>query len=111
MPSAGRGFVLSVDARHLGAQVVVRLDGELDFETAPQVEDCLRTHQGDDVVVDLEGLTFMDSMGISLLLNAFRRSRQAGHTFVLRGPTAPVTRVLEITGVDQVLTIEPGGAA
>lgn len=97
---------MSIDASGVGSAAVVRVTGELDMATAPELEACLLGLDGDDIMIDMAGLTFMDSSGISVLITAFKRSTKGGHTFVLRGPTPPVVSVLELSGVDQVLTIE-----
>ena len=86
---------------------IVRLTGELDMATAPDLDACLLTLADDDIVVDVSGLTFMDSSGLNTLIVALKRSRELGHKFVLRAPPAPVARLLQITGTDQVFTIEP----
>ena len=55
------------------------------------------------IVVDLSGLTFMDSTGVRLLVNAGSRSRAAARRLRLqRGPVA-VQRVLELSGVATLL--------
>ena len=60
----------------------------------------------DDVAVDLAAVTFMDSSGISVLIGAHRQSADLGHRLTLRFPSPAVVKVLKITGVDEVLTIE-----
>ncbi len=55
------------------------------------------------IVVDLSGLTFMDSTGIRVLIMANARSRDDGNRLaLLRGPAA-VQRVFELSGVDSLL--------
>jgi anti-anti-sigma factor len=82
---------------------VVVLEGELDIATTPGAEEELRRVELNGarvIVLDLRGLTFMDSTGLRLLVSADARARDAGHRLVVvRGPEA-VHRVLEITGLD-----------
>ena len=85
----------------------VDVTGELDMASAPELDACLLALADADVIVDLAGLTFMDSSGISVLIVAFKRSVKHGRTFVLRAPPAQVARVLQLSGTDQVFTIEP----
>jgi anti-anti-sigma factor len=63
-------FDLTV-AREAGATRLV-LRGELDLATAPQLEHALAA-AGDGVLLDLRGLTFMDSTGVRVLLEAAER--------------------------------------
>jgi anti-sigma B factor antagonist len=105
MTIAPQPFDVDVDASIPG-QAVVRLRGELDVGSAPELSACLAALDEVDVVVDMSGLTFMDSSGISALIEAYKRCSKGGLSFVLRSPSAQVANVLRITGVDQVLTVE-----
>lgn len=84
----------------------VCLFGELDLATADAVADEIGRVQATDapsIVIDLSGLTFMDSTGVRLMLNANARSRaDANRLTMLRGGVA-VQRVLELCGVDRLL--------
>ncbi len=84
---------------------VVRVAGELDLATVPDLDACL-VALDDNVVVDLAGLTYIDSTGIAAIIRGHKRAVKRGRSFVLRSPTAPVVKVLEITCLDRVFTIE-----
>jgi anti-anti-sigma factor len=59
-----------------------------------------------EIVVDLTGLSFIDSYGLRVLIGAWNRSRQANHRLrVALGGAGQVRRVLELTGVHQVLPV------
>jgi anti-sigma B factor antagonist len=83
-----------VDGVHL-----VVLQGELDMASAKGLADWLADIAGSPVVVDLSGLTFMDSSGISALLEAKKRMAGDGNELFLTRPTAMVKRTLEIVGL------------
>ncbi len=68
------------------------------------VDDLLREGV-QQLVVDLGGLTFIDSTGLSLLLGVNERARAAGATLTLLRPQEHVGRVLEATGLDGVLPL------
>jgi anti-sigma B factor antagonist len=86
---------------------IVTVDGELDLATAPEllrtVKLVLDENRPDRIVFDMSGLRFMDSSGISVLINA----AAAGTVVEVRDPTPAVRRVLELTGLMSVLTIVP----
>ncbi len=88
---------------------VMALSGELDMATTRTMSDHLSelVRSGTDVVVDLRGLCFIDSSGLSALMAARQQSEDRGTTLTLRAPTRTVTRLLTITGLDRVFTIEP----
>jgi anti-sigma B factor antagonist len=89
-----------------GAATVVRLAGELDIAAAPEVRACLLTVGDTDIIVDVAGLTFLDSSGLAPLVAAHRRAGGHGHTVALRNPPSRVAYVLRVSGVDQVLKVE-----
>lgn len=59
--------------------------------------------------VDLSGLTFIDSSGISALLRIKSELDQRGHSLQLHSPTDSVHRVLQITGLLETFGLEPSG--
>ena len=93
---------LEVRSERTGDEHVIALVGELDLAGVDQVaEELLRAEKTDagEIVVDLSELTFIDSSGIRLILEADARSRADGNRLrLIRGP-ALVQRVFEISGV------------
>jgi anti-sigma B factor antagonist len=86
----------------------VRLAGELDHASAPELVAtlALAVDSSSDLRLDLRALTFMDSTGLHIIVNVARALADRG-TLVLIGPTPPVARVLQITGiVDLIPNIE-----
>jgi anti-anti-sigma factor len=57
-----------------------------------------------DLVIDLNDLRFMDSVGISTLLAGWRQAHTQGTTFRIVRPTRSVTQILETTGTLTLLT-------
>jgi anti-anti-sigma factor len=82
--------------------------GDLDFATAAEAHKRLlglRLEPGGELVLDLRAVTFMDSTGIRLLLQANEYALRHGATLVLvRGPE-PVMRVLRLVGLEDQLEI------
>lgn len=79
------------------------LTGDLDVSTAASVEArLLEIEEGDPpehLVLDLRGLRFIDSTGLSLLINADRRGRKAGRRVTIVAGSGPSRRLLETTGL------------
>jgi anti-anti-sigma factor len=84
------------------------LHGELDLATAAQFEERLRG--GGDIVVDLTGLSFIDSTGIQLLLRAAKHARDSALPFEVRNPQPAVRRAIKLMGIDQLLGLTAAGA-
>jgi anti-sigma B factor antagonist len=81
---------------------VVSLRGEIDAMTAPRLGSCLfgLADEGKRaVIVDLSEVTFMDSTGIGVLLNALRHFSSRHGELVLVCPTERVLRPFEVTGL------------
>src|SRR5918912_2209053 len=88
---------------------VVSVSGELDIATAGRLGDELgRTAERSArrVIVDLVGLTFIDSVALGVLTEEARRLRAAGGTCIVVSQDPRSLRVFEITGLDRVFRIE-----
>ncbi len=98
-----------VSVSHESDAVVVGVRGELDTYTAPELR--ARLHE----VIDVEGtralqlelseMTFVDSSGLAVFVDALKRVRQHGGTLTLHAPSRSTTKVLEISGLNKIFTI------
>lgn len=57
------------------------------------------------LVLDVSGVSFCDSVGLNVLLGAWRQADAVGAVLVLACVPAPVRRIVEMTGTDQVLRV------
>ena len=87
---------------------VVVVAGDIDLGSAPVVRDRLHglAATGAGVVVDLAGVTFIDSSGIHALLLSARAIDAAGGTLVVASPSPAVRRLLELVKADEIVPIE-----
>jgi anti-sigma B factor antagonist len=60
----------------------------------------------DRVMLDLNGLTFVDSAGVSVLIRAKQTAEASGRTLVLRRPTEQLERVFATVGLADWLAVE-----
>jgi anti-anti-sigma factor len=87
-------------------RALVTLGGELDVSTAPTVETTLRQIEGQRVplmILDLRGLTFLDSSGLRLILEADGRARRDDRRLVVVSGPPEVQRVFRVTLTDSRL--------
>lgn len=90
--------------------VTVQLCEGLDSSTASRVSERLeealrlRPHR---LVLDLSGCDFLDATGVSALVRAHRAARWQDTSLVLLHPSPRLRRVLALTGLLDVFTIEP----
>lgn len=88
---------------------VVRLRGELDVAGAPELREVLYPllERGNGVVVDCSALEFVDSTGLGVIIGAHKAARERDGALRIRGATGAVAKVLDITGLDEILPIDP----
>jgi anti-sigma B factor antagonist len=107
VPDGGRN--LRIEVANTTSPTTVALTGEIDLLTATRVRETLMSiaSSGETrVVVDMTHVTFMDSTGLSALVGPLKRFRAMGGAIALRSPTPGVRKVLEITGLGRVFSIE-----
>ena len=83
-------------------EVLVAVAGEVDMATAPLLARTLRWYPDCDVVVDLSAVAFLDSAGLTALIQAHKRLRQTGHTLRTTGERDGALTVMRITGLLEI---------
>jgi len=97
---------VSVEVIDVGDEVVIAVAGEGDMVSAPTLKAALEACDvRADVVLDVEGVTFMDSTGLNLVVAHARRAHPAGGSIRLRAPCPQIQRLLKITGLESF--VEP----
>jgi len=96
-----QGFAVEVSELDDGT-VRIELRGELDMSAAPGLSEAMAKTGGEvTVVLDLSGVTFLDSSAIAALVAAGRNIREGGGRLQIGPRSEIVARVLEITGLDE----------
>ena len=104
----------SVSSERHDALGVIVLVGEVDIYTAPRFKECmLELLDGgvESLLVDLSGVSFIDSTALGVLIGGLRRVHDADGRMALIVTTSAVERVLTITGLDRVFEIHATRAA
>jgi anti-sigma B factor antagonist len=97
-----------VDTRTTGRLTTLTVIGELDLLASPVLERELERAYGSDgdlILLDLTGLEFMDSTGLHVLVKARQRAEEAGRTLALTKGGEQVQRILDLTGVADLMRI------
>src|SRR4051794_5203580 len=86
---------------------ILRVRGEVDSVTAPELSaqasrlaDCTP-----NIVIDCSGVTFIDSAGLNALIDVHQHAQSRGGGVTVRNPSDLVTRLLSLTGLEEILTI------
>ena len=109
----GQQFAVALERADNGVAVVA-LAGEVDLYTAPRFREVLfQAIEGGGavVVVDLTGVSFVDSTALGVLVSGGRRLEQAAGRLAIGCPDKRIRRILEITGLDTVLDVYPSRGA
>ena len=99
---------LSLATRTVAEHTVLEVGGEVDVYTAPRFRERLielvseGKHQ---IVVDLEGVDFLDSTGLGVLVGGLKRLRSHGGDLYLVCTQSRILKVFEITGLTKVFSI------
>lgn len=81
----------------------VELLGELDLSCVDRYGDAVDSVQAGRLVLDVRGLTFIDSMGLRMILETWKRSRDQGFALEIVSGRDQVENVFRITGLDGAL--------
>jgi stage II sporulation protein AA (anti-sigma F factor antagonist) len=102
-----------VSVEHAGTTAIVRLAGELDLATVPELTEVLHALDGgcERVILDLTALEFIDSTGLRLAVTEHGRASADGFEFVIAGAAGAVLKVLRLTGLDVTLPLAPDVAS
>jgi anti-sigma B factor antagonist len=99
---------MTIDDRLDGERAVLTVNGEVDVYTAPTLREHILTAIGEgarSVVVDLSGVSFMDSTGLGILVGALKRLRQADGALHVVCDSEPVLKIFRVTGLIDVFGV------
>lgn len=86
----------------------VQVRGEVDRFVAPRLERVMQRMLRDGIsqlVIDCQGIEFIDSAGLGAILQAYIRAKAQGATVTLHRPDASICRLLQVTGLDGVVSV------
>jgi anti-sigma B factor antagonist len=86
-------------------QLILQLKGKLSLETVHNFVSTLRPEPASLLVLDMSGLTFLDSAGVGALVQLFVHRKSAGRKFALAALTQQGTAVMQVSGLIKLLPI------
>src|SRR5580704_17285231 len=98
---------LEKDSASNGSNLVTRLSGKLSLETVHNLIQTMRPEPAEHLVLDMSGVSFLDSAGVGALVSLFVHRRNAGKSFALAGLTQQGNAVLQVAGLTKLLPTFP----
>ncbi|MEQ6376255.1 anti-sigma F factor antagonist [Bacillaceae bacterium S4-13-56] len=100
----------SVDFEKHQHVLLVRLKGELDHHTSDQFrtnwKEMLEENDIKHVLLNLEGLSFMDSSGLGVILGRYKELKQAGGEMVVCSISPAIKRLFDMSGMFKIIRFE-----
>jgi anti-sigma B factor antagonist len=90
-----------------GEPLVTRLNGKLSLETVHDFISTMRPEPAAKLVIDMSGVSFMDSAGVGALVSLFVSRRNNGKTLALAGLTQQGNAVMQVSGLLKLLPVFP----
>lgn len=99
--------MVNCEIREQDGIAVIALSGDVDLESSPKVRDVLLDCVGArrPVVVDMSGVSYIDSSGVASLVEAYQTARKSETSFALAQVSQSAMRVFELARLDKVFTI------
>lgn len=104
---------LTLAAQEVEGTTVVAVGGEIDVYTAPKLRDKITELVGNgsyDLVIDLEGVEFLDSTGLGVLVGGLKKVRAHDGSLRLVCPQDRLLKIFRITGLAKVFDIHASSA-
>lgn len=97
------------EIREHGGYTVVAFEGDVDLDSSPAARkvllDCVNRTR--PLVVDMSGVSYIDSSGVASLVESLQAARKAGQGFALAAVSESALRVLQLARLDKVFAIHP----
>lgn len=91
-----------------GGVQALDLEGEVDVYTAPALRQAIldQVEKGTKhLLVDLTRVEYLDSTGLGILIGGVKRLKEQGGSLRLVGPSARITRIFDITGLNKIFDV------
>ena len=103
---------MNISTAFSSGRLTIFLSGELDHHearcTLNTIDELLDEYLPGDCVLDMAGLTFMDSSGIAVIIRTSRRMKALGGRVWIENPAKQALRVIDASGIDRLVPVATG---
>jgi len=98
-----------IDARSEGSTEIIAVRGDVDMDSSPRLRDQIQSSLRGctQLRVNLQGVEYLDSSGIAVLIQGLKWAQKAKVPYVLVEPSSQVRQVIDLAQLNQLFTIEP----
>lgn len=100
---------MNISTAFAAGRLTIYLAGELDHHEARgairSIDELLDEYLPRDCVLDMSGLSFMDSSGIALIIRMSRRMKNLGGRVWIENPAKQPLRVIDASGIDRLVPV------
>ena len=93
-----------------GDSLIVSIGGEIDHHSAvwvrTEIDEKIMRYRPSRTVMDLSGISFMDSSGIGLIMGRHTRMQAVGGLLVVREPNERIMKIFELAGLTRIVSVE-----
>ncbi len=103
---------LVIDVKQKDNEVFVKISGEIDAYTAPELKENLQPStemENPNITVDLSDVSYMDSTGLGVFVWLFKTAKSKDGQLTLTGLSERLQRLFDITGLGEIMTIKVEG--
>jgi anti-sigma B factor antagonist len=101
---------MRINQRAFGRAIVLDVEGEIDLFNTSELKEHLQRHTAANdirIIVNMEGVAYIDSSGIGVFLSALKPLRDKGGDLKLAGPSPAVQKVFQLTRLNGFFDIHP----
>jgi len=98
---------IQMEENGTGTPSVAKLDGKLALETVNDFLRTMRPQASPDLIMDMSGVSFLDSAGVGALVQLFVHRRSQGHKFALAALTPQGLAVMQVAGLLKLIPVFP----
>lgn len=96
---------MKIDKKIEGCSLTISVEGKIDTQTAPQLQEELELSGVSDLVFDLSKVEYVSSAGLRIFLNAQKAMLKTGGKMMVRGANESVRKIFTITGFARIINL------
>lgn len=110
MQKSNRNCSLFISEEDVNEELLVVLSGEIDHHSAvwvrTEIDERIMRYKPARTVIDLSGISFMDSSGIGLIMGRHARMQAVGGVLCVREPNERIMKIFELAGLNRIVSVE-----